>query len=49
VILTGTSHQVRRELLIHGARPPVVRYRRDIAGAVEEIKRQAALTASAAA
>lgn len=49
VILTGTSHQVRRELLIHGARPPVVRYRRDIAGAVDEIKRQAALTASAAA
>lgn len=47
VILTGTSHQVRRELLIHGARPPVVRYRRDISGAVEEIKRQAALTASA--
>jgi len=49
VILTGTSHQVRRELLIHGARPPVVRYRRDIAGAVDEIKRQAGLTASAAA
>jgi len=49
VILTGTSHQVRRELLIYGARPPMVRYRRDIAGAVEELKRQVALTASAAA
>lgn len=49
VVLTGTSHQVRRELLIHGARPPMVRYRRDIAGAVDEIKRQGALTASAAA
>jgi SulP family sulfate permease len=49
VVLTGTSHQVRRELLIHGARPPMVRYRRDIAGAVEEIKRQAALTNSGVA
>ncbi|GAA3841216.1 SulP family inorganic anion transporter [[Pseudomonas] carboxydohydrogena] len=49
VVLTGTSHQARRELLVHGARPPMVRYRRDISGAVDEIKRQAALTASAAA
>lgn len=47
VFLTGASPQVRRELLIHGARPPMVRYRRDIAGAVDEIKRNAALTDSA--
>jgi SulP family sulfate permease len=39
VALTGTSHLVRRELMIHGARPPMVRFRRDIAGAVNEIKR----------
>lgn len=49
VFLTGASPQVRRELLIHGARPPRVRYRSDISSAVAEIKRKAALTASAAA
>ncbi len=49
VFLTGASPQVRRELLIHGARPPRVRYRSDISSAVDEIKRKAALTASAAA
>jgi SulP family sulfate permease len=49
VFLTGAAPQVRRELLIHGARPPVVRYRSDISSAVDEIKRKAALTASAAA
>ncbi|KQW21072.1 SulP family sulfate transporter [Afipia sp. Root123D2] len=49
VFLTGASPQVRRELLVHGARPPRVRYRSDISSAVAEIKRKAALTASAAA
>ena len=39
VFLTGAAPQVRRELLIHGARPPVVRYRSDISSAVDEIKR----------
>ena len=43
VFLTGASPRVRRELLIHGARPPVVRYRSDISSAVDEIKLKAAV------
>jgi SulP family sulfate permease len=38
VVLTGTSQTVRRSLLTHGARPPLVKYRSDIAAAVAEIK-----------
>jgi SulP family sulfate permease len=38
VILTGTSQGVRRALLTHGARPPLVKYRADVAVAVREIK-----------
>ncbi|MDR6662005.1 SulP family sulfate permease [Tardiphaga robiniae] len=38
VILTGTSQGVRRALLTHGARPPLVKYRADVAVAVSEIK-----------
>ncbi|UZE48209.1 SulP family inorganic anion transporter [Rhodopseudomonas sp. P2A-2r] len=38
VILTGTSQPVRRAPLTHGARPPLVKYRSDIADAVAEIK-----------
>ncbi|MGM4919717.1 SulP family inorganic anion transporter [Tardiphaga sp. 813_E8_N1_3] len=38
VILTGTSQGVRRALLTHGARPPLVKYRADVAAAVSEIK-----------
>jgi SulP family sulfate permease len=43
VFLTGASPRVRRELLIHGARPPIVRYRSDISSAVDEIKLKAAV------
>ena len=38
VFVTGTSQSVRRALLTHGARPPRVKYRQDIAHAVAEIK-----------
>ncbi|WP_371421147.1 SulP family inorganic anion transporter [Tardiphaga sp.] len=38
VILTGTSQGVRRALLTHGARPPLVKYRADVAAAVSEIR-----------
>jgi SulP family sulfate permease len=38
VVITGTSHSVRRALLTHGVRPPRVKYRADIAHAVAEIK-----------
>jgi SulP family sulfate permease len=47
VILTGTSQPVRRALLTHGARPPLVKYRPDIADAVAEIKARAARPAAA--
>ena len=46
VVLTGTSHGVRRALLTHGVRPPLVRYRPDIAGAVAEIKARATRAAA---
>jgi SulP family sulfate permease len=42
VILTGTSQPVRRALLTHGARPPLVKYRTDIADAIAEIKARVA-------
>lgn len=38
IILTGTSQPVRRALLTHGARPPLVRYRSDVAAAIAEIR-----------
>jgi SulP family sulfate permease len=38
VILTGTSQPVRRALLTHGARPPLVKYRTTVAAAVAELK-----------
>ncbi|MET0876453.1 MAG: SulP family inorganic anion transporter, partial [Tardiphaga sp.] len=41
VFLTGTSQPVRRALLTHGARPPLVKYRGTVAAAVGEIKRAA--------
>jgi sulfate permease, SulP family len=38
VFITGTSHGVREALLMHGAHPPRVDYRADIAHAVAEVK-----------
>ena len=45
VILTGTSQPVRRALLTHGARPPLVKYRATVASAVAELKQTAAVPA----
>ena len=38
LFITGASPSVRRELLTHGVRPPLVRYRETIARAVADIK-----------
>jgi SulP family sulfate permease len=38
LFITGASPSVRRELLTHGVRPPLVRYRESIARAVADIK-----------
>jgi SulP family sulfate permease len=38
LFITGASPVVRRELLTHGVRPPLVRYRETIARAVADIK-----------
>ena len=43
VILTGTSQPVRRALLTHGARPPLVKYRATVASAVAELKQPLAV------
>jgi len=39
LIITGASRGVRRRLLTHGVRPPLVKYRESIARALEDIKR----------
>jgi len=39
LIITGASRGVRRTLLTHGVRPPLVKYRESIARALEDIKR----------
>jgi SulP family sulfate permease len=38
LFITGTSQAVRRKLLTHGVRPPLVRYRETIERAVSDIK-----------
>jgi hypothetical protein len=37
LVLTGTSHEVRRELFSHGLKPPRVRYERSITEAVGKL------------
>ena len=49
VILTGTSQPVRRALLTHGARPPLVKYRATVAAAVAELKQPGAVPGREAA
>ena len=49
VILTGTSQPVRRALLTHGARPPLVKYRATVASAVAELKQPSVVPAVEAA
>lgn len=40
VYLTGTAPGLRRELLSHGVRPPLVRYARDIDSATATARRR---------
>lgn len=37
LVLTGTSHDMRRELFVHGIKPPLVAYERTIEDAVSRI------------
>ncbi len=39
VVLTGTSHDVRRELFAHGIKPPLVGYERSIGEALPKLRR----------
>jgi sulfate permease, SulP family len=47
MVLTGTSHEVRRELFSHGLKPPLIRYERSIAEAVRKLGAKRAERASA--
>ena len=46
VILTGTSHDVRRELFAHGIKPPLVHYEPDIEKAVGRLRAELSLAAT---
>ena len=39
VVLTGTSHEVRQELFVHGVKPPLVRYERSIDSALAKLRK----------
>jgi len=39
LVLSGTSHDVRKELFAHGIKPPLVRYERSVAEAVPRARR----------
>jgi SulP family sulfate permease len=43
VVLTGTNHDVRQELFVHGVKPPLVRYERSIDTALEKLRNADAL------
>jgi SulP family sulfate permease len=47
VVLTGTNHDVRQELFVHGVKPPLVRYERSIDTALAKL-RKAGLTSDTA-
>ncbi len=47
--ICGTTPDLRRALLAHGARPPLVRYSADIAGAIASARRRGLIGAKAAA
>ena len=38
VVLTGTNHEVREELFVHGVKPPLVRYERSIDVALVKLR-----------
>jgi len=46
LFITGASRAVRRELLTHGVRPPLAKYRESIARAMSDIKAQPAAHAA---
>jgi SulP family sulfate permease len=39
VVLTGTNHEVRQELFVHGVKPPLVRYERSIDRALAKLRK----------
>ncbi|HEX2256959.1 MAG TPA: SulP family inorganic anion transporter [Afifellaceae bacterium] len=41
VVLTGTSHDIRRQLFAHGIKPPLVSYEGSIAEALRKLRRKA--------
>ena len=47
VVLTGTSHEVRQELFVHGVKPPLVRYERSIDSALAKLRKGGLLGATA--
>ena len=46
VVLTGTSHEVRKELFVHGVKPPLVRYERSIDRALANLRKAGLLDAA---
>ena len=46
VVLTGTSHEVRQELFVHGVKPPLVRYERSIDRALANLRKAGLLDAA---
>jgi hypothetical protein len=38
LVLTGTNHEVREELFVHGVKPPLVRYERSIDVALVKLR-----------
>lgn len=40
VVFTGTSHELREELFLHGVKPPLVRYERSIDTALAKLARE---------
>lgn len=47
VVFTGTHHNVRQELFVHGLKPPLVRYERSIDVALGKLRRSGLLDGSA--
>jgi SulP family sulfate permease len=43
VVLTGTNHEVRQELFVHGVKPPLVRYERSIDVALLKLRKAGVL------
>ena len=46
VVLTGTNHEVRQELFVHGVKPPLVRYERSIDTALAKLRKAGLLDAA---